>query len=248
MRLCLLVFFLFFSRVSPADQITVSENGRELVRAKIKWSFAEVDTEATALVARAVVPLADGQKPVKVEGKGVYWKPSWAKPGRMMLGLGALASEVEVTMSDGTQRRWTARLSLKDSPIVEEGCKSAGLRMRAVRETKRTWYLGVRCVKKAERVILQISIPQEIEWDTTSIFETNGKGERWKTYELSAANLVGEKNTVGEFTFRSGTETFTYALVQARSSRLLMEVELVLCSRRTFTHCLCSPTCARRPK
>ncbi len=216
MRLYLILFF--FAQFSSATELTVSEGDRELVRAKIKWSFADVDADATALVARAVIPLAAGEKPVKVTGDGVFWKPTWVKPGKMMIGLGALNSKIEVTMADGAKREWTARLVFKDSPIVEEGCKAVGLKVKPVKERKRPWFLGVRCVKKAKRVILQMSVPQEVEWDTTSIFEVNGKGERWKVFELSSANLVGEKNTVGEFTFRSGNETFTYALVQAQSS------------------------------
>jgi hypothetical protein len=177
-----------------------------------------VDKGAAALVAKAVLPLDSGEKPVRVEGDGVYWKKSWVKPGKMMIGVGALNSRITVAFADGRTKTWDARLTLSDPPVVEQGCKRAGLKVRAVKETKQPWFLGVRCVKKADRVILQMSVPFEIEWDTTTIFEVNGKGERWKVYELSAANLVGEKNTVGEFTFRGGGETFTYALVQTRSA------------------------------
>jgi hypothetical protein len=71
--------------------------------------------------------------------------------------------------------------------------------------------LGVFCQNKSKETLFTISFPEDVELVNSSIFEIEGKGEPWRTYNLGEI-AGGKKTSLGSFEFAFKGNTFFYNL------------------------------------
>jgi len=210
----LLFLFLSGSILHAAEsEIRMTEAGKTVGNLKHRWQFFEVQPGVQALYAQVVVPLPVGQEVEQVSGDSSLWKKEWNKPGRLLVGLGALNSKIQVTLKGGGQRSLEFKTSLNQSIIREKDCNAAGLKFIESKKNPLRSFMGLVCEQKADMILVHLSGPLEFETDTSTIFESAGKGERWKTYEISRSNLKSTKNEIARFTFQAQGKKLQFALL-----------------------------------
>lgn len=74
-------------------------------------------------------------------------------------------------------------------------------------------YLVYKCEKTERGILLAVTVPNETSWVSSSIFETKGKGQRWKNFELNPQAPAGNKDAIGEFTFEHKGKRYNYSVV-----------------------------------
>lgn len=101
------------------------------------------------------------------------------------------------------------RLNVKNPipALILENCSESGLKFKT---TALPFFVAVKCVLTKGKVELNLTIPEEAVIDQSTLFETTGKGEPWRVYELSRASLGGEVATV---TIRFNNKPYLVQLV-----------------------------------
>jgi hypothetical protein len=77
--------------------------------------------------------------------------------------------------------------------------------------------IAMKCQEKGSNLRLHISMTSEGEWLKSSVFELEGKGERWKLYEFSRSQTQSGE-VLGSFDLMYRNKTFKYELVSEQSS------------------------------
>ena len=199
-----------------AQTILVTRDGQALeLSGKPKWSYISVSPGAKAYFARVEVLLPEGKEVKALTGPNALFKEKWNKPGKVMLALGNMNTALEVEYQDGSKENWTAEIKLKKAFITLKGCTEAGLKVEQAQGGPAVFF-AAECSTKEDRVIFNPSVPGDLEWDVTTIFETDGKGERWKIFEISRNNLVAGNDTVANLGFQWNGERTSFTLLQVR--------------------------------
>jgi hypothetical protein len=212
---------LFFSGFISAQSssVVVTINGQAQT-VPFKFGFVKLDEQARALTLRVSINIPGGAKATAATGDGVFFLPQWQKnPGKAVIGLGALTSQVAITLDNGQTLQLQAQVRLAKTLLKEEGCKTAGLKIKGKNLNKVPLFIGVKCEKTKDRTLLHISVPQELEWDATNVFEVAGKGERWKVYDLSQIGVRDANNQLATFNLRWNNTLFSLILIQTKGQK-----------------------------
>jgi hypothetical protein len=106
-----------------------------------------------------------------------------------------------------------------DSFQVDENCKQVQIGLRS--DPKRLpFYVGTSCKKTKESVFLSLTLPREVEITNSSLFETKGKGEPWRYYELGASQVAS--GVLGKLTATykgKSVELFIFSLLSSTESK-----------------------------
>lgn len=81
---------------------------------------------------------------------------------------------------------------------IDENCKASRIDVISQPE-KFPFFVGLNCQTNKSGVQVHLSFPQEVELVSSSIFETLGKGEIYRTYDLTPVQLSQAK--IGDFEF-----------------------------------------------
>ena len=71
--------------------------------------------------------------------------------------------------------------------------------------------IGLYCEQIGDKTQLAIALPKRGEWLNSTLFETMGKGEAWKVYDLTESQMKSGK-VIGSFEFLIGEKTYKYDL------------------------------------
>ncbi|HAR43825.1 MAG TPA: hypothetical protein DCS07_14520 [Bdellovibrionales bacterium] len=154
------------------------------------------------------------------------------KDGILHLQLGAYLTKVEWKSAGGRSHNLTLKWNPERKGVLRDGCDE-----RSPVVTLGDWRsslnfpIGESCSTRNGLPSVTLSLPGEAEWIESSLFEADGKGERWHLYSIPASvaeggvigsisialrsqkiqlNLVAPKTNVGEYRVKS--ETFDNAL------------------------------------
>jgi hypothetical protein len=125
------------------------------------------------------------------------------------------AMETEVSLPEGRQLKllWRSPAPM----LIDENCQKGALEFlqdSANKSAKTPFYIGVSCQSKNDQVTLHLSFPTDVELARASLFESIGKGESYRVYELK--KITAAKAALGQFVFSYKDKTYNYSLLSQR--------------------------------
>ena len=183
---------------------------------KQKNGFFEVAPKAKAFFVQILVQLPPDIKVQEVNGPDILFKPAWIRGDKLMLAVGRLHTDLLVKMGDGREENWRIDLSMPETVTQLKGCKELGLKI-TTQNPKIPVFFAAECSVRDQRIVFNPSVPSELEWDVTSIFETDGKGERWKIFEMSRNTMVAGNDVLAQLEFNYEGAKTRFTLMQNRT-------------------------------
>jgi hypothetical protein len=203
----------------PPVQVIFKKSGQPIdVKVRGKWSFLEIAPGVRALFAQILIEQPSGAKikSVRTGAHGMV-KPNWVQSDKVILALGAMRTNVQMTFDDGSKQVWTADVILDKTALIVRGCAGAGLKVvPTAGKAAPPVFFGAECFSKENRVIFSPSVAGDMEWDITTIFEVDGKGERWKIFEISKNNLIAGNDVFANLGFNWRGQKTSFDLIQIR--------------------------------
>lgn len=199
------------------NKVTVLRDGKPMPqKTNVRWDFLEVSPGAKAFFAQVVMIPPPGAKITEISGPFALWKPGWVRADAVMVALGAITTDLRVKFADGREEIWKATAEFTKPAFRMRGCIEAGLKVVSADSSVPNVFFAADCTVKEDRVVFNPSVPGDLEWDVTTIFETDGKGERWKIFEISRNNLVTGDDVVATLGFRHQGKKTSFLVVQDR--------------------------------
>lgn len=147
-----------------------------------KWVWQDVGVGAEALRARIVFKLPEALVNAAVSVVNSSAQVT-VKDGKLLLITGDLATRVNFTRSPKDVIQVEFNLLIPKGGIFEDGCQKLGIQF-LTNPDEFPFYIGARCKLQQRSLQLQISFPSETDVEKSTIFDSQGKGESWKVYEL----------------------------------------------------------------
>jgi hypothetical protein len=99
------------------------------------------------------------------------------------------------------------------SPVVDENCRSFQIVVRPAPAAGGDppaipFFLGSSCAVVNKVLGLAISFPREVEFTNSTIFETKGKGEKWRYFELGSGKRFNA--VIGKLTFEYQGKSYDF--------------------------------------
>lgn len=199
------------------NKVVVLREGRPLpLKTNVRWDFLEVAPGAKAFFAQVVVVPPPGARITEISGANVVSKPGWLRADAALFALGSIVTDLKVKFADGREETWKAQAEFTRPAFRMKGCIEAGLKVVSADSSVPNVFFAAECTIKEDRVVFNPSVPGDLEWDVTTIFETDGKGERWKMFEISRNNLVTGDDVVATLGFRYQGRKTSFLVVQDR--------------------------------
>lgn len=200
-------------------EATIESGGKILAdHQKVGFKFLEVQPGSWALFAQVIVPLPNGGKATEVTGENIFFDRKMVRPGKFLLAVGGFTNTIQIREEGKTEPlNYSVRIKLSESVFSDDGCKVLDLNLR-LSNPKAPLFYGSYCRRKGDKVSLTVSVPEEFEFDSATLFETAGKGERWKTYDLSATSLTVNTQILAEINFRHAQGPLKISLFRANAS------------------------------
>jgi hypothetical protein len=96
-----------------------------------------------------------------------------------------------------------------DSPVIDDTCKRSLLVLRSLTPPP-DFPIGLGCKSSKNLAAFTLSFPRDVELNSSTLFETKGKGEPWRYYELQATQRApGE---IGRVSFKKKDKEYEFAL------------------------------------
>lgn len=199
------------------NKVTVLRDGKPLAqKTNVRWDFLEVAPGARAFFAQVVLVPPPGARITEISGPHAVSKPGWIRADAVLVALGAITTDLRVKFADGREETWKAHAEFSRPAFRMRGCIEAGLKVVSSDSSVPNVFFAADCTVKEDRVVFNPSVPGDLEWDVTTIFETDGKGERWKIFEISRNNLVTGDDVVATLGFRYQGRKTSFLVVQDR--------------------------------
>jgi hypothetical protein len=151
----------------------------------------------------------------------------------LFIKMTSLSDNFIVSFKDNTKVQFEITLILEKFSFIEEGCEEYFLKISqngkpSIKE--KPFFLAYRCDKSVSGITLSVSVPQEASWISNSIFESKGKGKRWKTFEINSQVPSTGKNKIGELLlgFDSTENQFNIIISQLEGKRDIAKFRLAM--------------------
>ncbi len=143
----------------------------------------------------------------------------------LFLGLRSLSDQILVTLKDNTHIEIKIDLSFKTHEIIQEGCEENNIKLEPPLiddKTKGTksqskvnlplphFYMAVRCEPIVNGINLFVTFPKEVHWQTSTLFESKGKGKNWKNFEISPQTIASGLTELGNFVVEYKQANYPY--------------------------------------
>lgn len=213
-RFILLFVALIYTQTSSAQWATavvVDSTTQNKASYTPKLGFVSASDSVKTLVATITIPLNDTSKVQNIRGNGVFYKPEWQKKaGHATIGLGAMNTDLTIETENNKSYTYKVKLQIKSAKVMETGCKKLNVSLGKNELEKLPIFIGIKCEKTKNQELVHISVPEELAWESTSIFEIAGKGERWKMYDLAQIGTNAQGTTA--FHFKRKDKVFSMEL------------------------------------
>lgn len=171
----------------------------------VAWEFAEDgDEHGRALFARIALDIPEGRRVKKAKLKFGSFKIQEGGR-RLILLMSALENQLGVLYDDGKKAFFKLKVQSSDFTLAEDVCNKNQLKLEMPRNVE-NFFAGMSCRTDKGETLVTISFPSSTEWVSSNIFESAGKGERWKTYGFKSDDLAGRSGDIGTFLIKFGRE------------------------------------------
>ncbi|MBN8537708.1 MAG: hypothetical protein J0M15_11700 [Deltaproteobacteria bacterium] len=103
----------------------------------------------------------------------------------------------------------TLNFKMIQPKVIDENCAQLSIEFQA-QGAPAPFYLGISCIQKNNLVTLYLSFPNDVELERSSLFESAGKGENFRIYDLK--KITAAQSVLGVFVFNSNGKNYTYHL------------------------------------
>lgn len=219
-------------KISSPTVILYSTDEVTNVKKRVPWKFAikpiwEINSEGAQEFFWGIsldFPAPDALSSVQAQDAVVDFKP-----GGVVSSEGTVSLLIKMTsredlfiasFGNGARIKFGIVLKFPRTLMLAQGCKEFGLfvKPRALVDKKETTsylvpgYMAIRCDATTTGYTLAVTVPKEVEWKSSTIFESKGKGKRWKSFDLTTQTKVTGQSEVGSFIFGQGNREFLYSV------------------------------------
>lgn len=162
---------------------------------KIDFVFVENQEKVRVFYIQIMLKLDKNIKAVTADGADVL-----VKENKVRLRLNGLRQDFQVQFEDGETSKFLISLTFSQVPFIQENCVTKKFAIIAPKKIKDNFYVAASCTIKEGGVESSLSIPQELTWGVSTLFESAGKGERWKLFQFNQLTLSSKKEEIGRLT------------------------------------------------
>ena len=133
------------------------------------------------------------------------------KASRMQLTTESMGNDLK--LKSGLKLRFI--LKLNEPLIIDDDCKKADLTFQPNSKAA-PFYIGISCVVIKDQVKFHLSFPVDVDLVQSSLFESLGKGENFRVYDLK--KITAARGKMGDFKFSYLGRDFEYSLMSLKKA------------------------------
>jgi len=207
--LALLLSTILTLAAQAAPRVTVTQSQREIGGSvSSKWKWMNVEDKAKALVLEVTVQDSQFAGYDRAVTKSKRIKPK-LKGSELVVYMDGFAEKVLLAGPGGKLVLDFNASHDENKTLHGETCSAFSIELRSL--TKRPpFYLGTNCIETNDNVAITITFPHEASLDNSSVFESKGKGEPWRQFELG--NVKQAAGQIAKFTFKYLGKSYDFVL------------------------------------
>lgn len=175
-----------------------------------RWAWEKWKSSTEAFYYRIEVEIPSGIQVARVKGLRSHVSLD-NKKQVMVIRTQEMLSGLYVKLSNGKTLKWFVRINLAEQFMFVEGCEPFNLYFKLDKIKKPPFFIGAKCVANETNVRMHLSVSPRVEWLSTSVAESEGKGESSRVFEVKS-DLVGANDIVANFTLGYGKEALSLDL------------------------------------
>lgn len=118
-----------------------------------------------------------------------------------------LKDTLNIRYVDGSSAAYKLELKFQTVQLINRNCNSKNFTIN-IPNVNDNFYIAASCKDINGSIQASITIPQELSWGASTVFETAGKGERWKLFNFNQLNLSNKSGEIGRITvLKEGVQT-----------------------------------------
>lgn len=156
------------------------------------WITREGNVRVLYLLAQLKSPQFAGYDQVRMLSKS---NQAMLKGDKLLMRLDGLTDKV---LLSGKSGKLVLEVTAQpdDDPVLDENCRSLQLVLQPIGKAI-PFFAGTSCHQSGGAVDFALTLPREADFTSSTLFETKGKGERYRYYELSKIQVAA--GSIGKF-------------------------------------------------
>ena len=223
-----LVLFIISPSLSHSAEMSAPEfeiyrirNGQkelfQTITGKAKWSWETVSEGVQAYKIRALFELPESFKGTQVTSDNPSVKIVM-KNQKLLLVTNQTITNLVFARSASQKMSFEFKIvKPTDFKLVTSGCKELKLHGLFDRESL-PFFVGLKCVMDARGLQLQLSYTAEMNIEFSSTYDTQGKGESWKVYDLG--NIEAASGELANVRLRNRETTYSLKVLTVKQEEL----------------------------
>lgn len=198
------------------EAFRLSEKKRKPVVAfsgKGMWYWENVGDGAQALKAKIVFNLPESLRSAQISSLTNSASVN-VKDNKLILLTGDVITLIQFKRSENDIILIELKILGDHWGIWDKGCEEANLNIQ-IEPAVLPYFIGARCVSKTKNPQLQLSFPSTLEVERSSLFDSQGKGESWRVYELG--NIDAAEGEVASLTLKYKGQNFELKVLSTKS-------------------------------
>ncbi|AZZ37796.1 hypothetical protein CIK05_13635 [Bdellovibrio sp. qaytius] len=132
-------------------------------------------------------------------------------------GFDSLTYKTKSGLEKKISANWTPQTK---TAIVVERCQNSSARVQ-LKDPKKplNFPLAVSCDNSQKTLNITLSVPAQVEWMDSTLFEVAGKGEPWRSYSLPATSPKG--GAIGTIHLKNGDQEYVLELITPKNIDLI---------------------------
>ncbi len=145
------------------------------------------------------------------------------KNGKLSAKINSIKSGI-ILLGNNEKELFKIKLKNQKNSVIDNNCRNYNLVLNPIQKNI-PFYIGTSCEKSANTTYFTISFPHGVDLLDSTLFETKGKGEKWRYYELGGG--VWGSKTIGKFIFSYKGKSYEFNLESLLESSQKKESVLI---------------------
>jgi hypothetical protein len=191
----------------------------------VAWTSAvtwKVQTEQRVPILYARVTLEPPAKPavLRIDSKDAQVLSRAKDDKRFTLQLSSLGANAVAILEGGKRLAFRIDLRASEAETMSSGCENFNITLKPADSPKRPFVAGLVCQKQKDGALLTVTAPKDVAWGSTTIFESAGKGERWRQYVVDRKSLE-TYGDIGKVDLAVEGSSVTYVIAREKPLALI---------------------------
>ncbi len=192
---------------TATPQVIVTQQGQEF-RGSIsaKWKWVLLEEKVRSLILEVTFQASELSGFDRVVTKSKRLRPK-LKGNELRVFMDGFTEKVLLAGNGGKLLLDFKAILDEQKQIQSDNCSSLTVRPSVKRFP---FYVGVSCTETNDITSLTLTFPHEVSLDNSSVFETKGKGEPWRQFELG--NIKQAAGQIAKFTFMYAGRNYDFSV------------------------------------